>query len=122
MMKTLVSINRHVWLAALALVLFGVNTAEAGQYATSRSPIWQVGQINRALSDACQGGFFNQLKVQNHNIGYIGDEGRGVTGMAMKDWNLRDPQNLAEGNVTYHFYNDGYSNCRVYVARFRSRR
>ncbi len=122
MTNAVASAIRHAWLAALALLLFGIDTVDAGQYATSRSPMWQVGQVNRALSDACQSGFFNQLKVQNYNIGYIGDDGRGVTGMAMKGWNLRDPRALAEGNVTYHFFNDGYSNCRVYVARFRQRR
>lgn len=122
MIKTLTLISRLTWPAALALALFGVQTADAARYATSRSPMWQVGQINRALSDACQRGLFNQLIIQNINIGYIGDEGRGVTGMAMKGWNLRDPQARAEVNVTYHFYNDGYSNCRVYVARSKPRR
>lgn len=107
---------------SVALALFGANDAAAGKYTDTKSPIWQVGQINSALSDACQGGKFNQLVVQENNIGYIGDQGRGVTGMAMKGWNLYDPQDLAEDNVTYHFHNDGYSDCRVYVARLKARR
>ncbi|MHA1598153.1 MAG: hypothetical protein ACTSV1_05465 [Alphaproteobacteria bacterium] len=122
MIKTTTLLKRLALAAALAVGVFDVPDAGASQYTMSRSPIWQVGLLNKALSDACQRGTFNQLKIQNINIGYIGAEGRGVTGAAMRDWNLRDPRRLAEGNVTYHFYNDGYSNCRVYVARFKPRR
>ncbi|MBT3237143.1 MAG: hypothetical protein HN360_00075 [Rhodospirillaceae bacterium] len=112
-------IKRPLWLMALTMLLAGTHSADAGKYASSKYPMWQVGLINGALSDACQRSQFNQVKVQNLRIGYIGKDGRGVTGIAMKNWNLRDPKGLAKGNVTYHFFNDGYSNCRVYVAKFR---
>ena len=49
-------------------------------------------------------------------IGFNGPVGQGTTGVAQKGWNLRDPGNLGLPGFTFHFFNDGYSNCRVYVA------
>ena len=96
--------------------------AGSGQFARTNSPYWHVGQYNDTLSEACQRNFFNQKKIQNLNIGYYGETGMGVTGIATRDWNLRDPRGLAEPNTTYHFFNDGYSNCKVYIAKVRPRR
>lgn len=96
--------------------------AGSGKYTTTKQPYWKVGQYNGALSDACRRNFFNQKKVQNLNIGYHGQSGMGVTGIATQDWNLKDPMGLSEPNITYHFFNDGYSNCKVYIARLRPRR
>lgn len=94
--------------------------AGSGKFTRTKQPYWSVGQYNDALSDACQRHSFNQKKIQNLNIGYSGASGRGVTGIATREWNLYDPGGLAEVNITYHFFNDGYSNCKVYVARLRA--
>ena len=121
------SLIRKSLVIATGIVLSGSFTGDfvwagSGQYARSTSPYWHVGQYNDTLSEACQRNFFNQKKIQNLNIGYHGDRGMGVTGIATRDWNLRDPMGLAKPNITYHFFNDGYSNCKVYVAKVRPRR
>lgn len=106
---------------ALTLALAVPVDAGSRKYSRSKHPYWAVGQYNEALSNACRRSVFNQKKIENLNIGYSRERGKGVTGIAMLGWNLRDPQGLAEPNVTYHFFNDGYSNCKVYVARMRPR-
>jgi len=102
--------------------LTGTVFAGSGKYKNSKQPYWGVGQYNRILSDACRRHEFNQKKIQNLNIGYSGKIGRGVTGIATQAWNLHDPRGLSEVNITYHFFNDRYSNCKVYVARSRRAR
>ncbi|MBL6931019.1 MAG: hypothetical protein ISR46_05910 [Rhodospirillales bacterium] len=96
--------------------------AGSGKFTTTQLPYWNVGQYNGALSDACQRNIFNQKKIQTLNIGYLGKKGMGVTGIATREWNLNDPTGLAKPNITYHFYNDRYSNCKVYIAHVRPRR
>ena len=96
--------------------------AGSTKYKNTKQPYWGVGQYNSALSDACRRHEFNQKKVQNLNIGYSGKRGMGVTGIATQAWNLHDPRGLAEVNITYHFFNDRYFNCKVYVARFKRAR
>ena len=110
------------FLLAVGLVCFVVNAAEAGgrvkgQYATSKQPYWDVGRMDKNLSGACQRGEFRQRKYVTYSIGYIGKQGRGLTGIANKYWNLIDPKGLAKDGVTYHFFNQGYSNCKVFVAK-----
>lgn len=90
--------------------------AQAGTYANSASPYWKVGNYSDRLTKACRRGQFNQVKVNTYNIHYVGPEGRSVTGIAKKGWNLFDPRGLADVGPTFHFFNDGYSDCRVYVA------
>ena len=88
-----------------------------GQFATSKQPYWAVGTLNKQLSNACQRGEFRQRKYLIYSIGYDGKNGRGITGIAQKNWNLIDKKGLAKPNLTYHFFNQGYSNCKVYVAK-----
>jgi len=107
---------------ASALMLAQNAFAGSIKYTRSKAPLWDVGQYNSALSDACQRHTFNQKKIQNLNIGYSGEIGKGVTGIATREWNLHDPAGLAQVNITYHFFNDGYSNCKVYIARLRPAR
>ena len=102
-----------------ALMLGHNAFAGSAKYARSKEAYWDVGQYNSALSDACRRHNFNQKKIQNLNIGFSGKTGRGVIGIATQEWNLHDPGGLAKVNITYHFFNDRYSNCKVYVARFR---
>jgi hypothetical protein len=90
-----------LYIASLAQEAFAQSRVK-GQYATSRSPVYQVGDYNR--------------KILNLSIGYIGPNGQGITGIAQKGYNLYDPQGVAEDERTYHFFNQGFSNCRVYVA------
>jgi hypothetical protein len=88
-----------------------------GQYSTSKKPYWAVGVLDRRLSDACRRGDFIQRRVGSYSIGYIGERGRGITGVASKRWNLIDPKGFSKPNFTYHFKNQGFSNCKVYVAK-----
>lgn len=87
-----------------------------GEYATSKLALHRVGQINAQLSRLCRKGLFKQRHILRKSIGFIGKEGKGVTGIAQRGWNLYDPRGVAQPNKTYHFFNQGYSNCRVYVA------
>ncbi len=95
--------------------------AEAGntiQYGRSTAPFWQVGTPDADLTKLCRRGQFNQRAHEGFYIGYHGSEnpGRGYTGIAKQNYNLIDPTGQAEPGVTYHFFNDGYSNCKVYTA------
>ena len=87
-----------------------------GQYGTSAQPYWQVGALNQKLSSACQRGEFGQRAHLRLSIGYVGQKGRGITGIATSNWNLLDIKGLAVPRKTYHFFNQGYSNCKVYVS------
>lgn len=102
-------------LALAALGFFGTD-AKASRYATSASPLWRVGRPDAALTQACRRWQFNQLKEQRLFIGFVGDNGRGITGIAKLGWNLRDPLRLARPGLTYHFVHDGQSTCTVFVA------
>jgi len=108
-------------LAVLAMAVWIADEAEAAkrakaQYAVSNSPYWRVGTLNRALSAACQRGEFGQRQHMRLTIGFVGNRGRAVTGIATSTWNLHDPRKLAQPETTYHFFNQGYSNCKVYTA------
>lgn len=102
---------------AVSAALWGASAppAQAAKYATSESPYWRVGRLSAPLSRACQKGLFGQIRRHLYNIGFIGPEGKTLTGIANTDWNLYDPLNMAEPQHTYHFYNQGYSNCKVYA-------
>ena len=108
-------------LAAFALCAFVATDTSAanrvkGEYARSKSHISKVGKINPKLSRMCRQGTFKQRKILRLSIGYIGDKGQGITGIAKPGWNLYDPQGVGDPDYTYHFFNQGYSNCRVYEA------
>ncbi|MEQ8194705.1 MAG: hypothetical protein RIB59_09480 [Rhodospirillales bacterium] len=103
-------------LVSAALAFVSVPSAHAVQYATSKSPYWRVGDVNKDLSSLCQRRLFNQMRHMSLHIGYIGGVGKGITGIAKKGWNLHDPTNVGVPGLTYHFFNDGYSNCKVFTA------
>ncbi|MBK8175000.1 MAG: hypothetical protein IPK66_06970 [Rhodospirillales bacterium] len=103
--------------AAVCMGLIGAEVAlAADRYATSQSPHWRVGDVNPALSAACRKHRFNQIVDQRRFIAYLGNVGDGITGIAKKGWNLRDPDRQGVDHATYHFADDGLSTCRVYVA------
>lgn len=100
---------------------FGIADAQAdgrikGQYVTSASPLYKVGTLNPKLSTLCRQGLFKQSRILRLSIGYKGKKGQGITGIAKQNWNLYDPTGASIPDRTYHFFNQGYSNCRVYVA------
>ena len=103
--------------AVVAMIIVAGNSADAGRYARSERPFWHVGQFDADLTDACRRSQFNQIHDQRHHIGFTGENGHGTVGFAKLGWNLRDPLGLARPGVTYHFFNDGHSNCKVFVAR-----
>lgn len=102
-------------LVALAILLPA--PADAGRHAVSQRPHWEVGALDAELSRACRRQHFNQIVDHRLFIAYAGDRGTGVTGVAKRGWNLRDPEGRAAPDATYHFADDGLSTCRVYVAR-----
>lgn len=109
-------------LALLAFVLAVPATPAAAQGATwawTNQPHWEVGDLDKELSLLCRLMKFNQRNKKQLKIHYTGKQntGRGTAGIAKMGWNLIDPTRKAEPNVTYHFIDDGYSSCRVYVAR-----
>ncbi|MAH84927.1 MAG: hypothetical protein CBB68_11620 [Rhodospirillaceae bacterium TMED8] len=87
-----------------------------GQYGYSTQPYWKVGKLSARLSSACQRGVFGQREHMRLSIGFVGREGKAVTGIATSNWNLIDPYKLAKPNKTYHFFNQGFTNCKVYIA------
>ncbi|MGF1641531.1 MAG: hypothetical protein ACFCUO_11340 [Rhodospirillales bacterium] len=102
--------------AAGLLAASVIGRAEAGRYARSERPYWEVGRLDPALTDACRRSVFNQIHDQRLHIGFGGEAGAGTVGVAKLGWNLRDLTGLARPRVTYHFFNDGHSTCRVFVA------
>ncbi len=112
-------------IATFAALMAGQALAEVrvrGQHATSKQPYWNVGRIDKDLTAACQRGEFKQRRYVTYSVGFIGERGRGLTGIANKEWNLVDPKGLAKTGFTYHFFNQGFSNCKVYVARTPEKR
>ncbi len=91
----------------------------AGEYAQSKRPYWDVGTLNVSLSGACRRGVFNQIKPFRLTIGFRGRQGMAIVGIAKMGYNLYDPTGLAQPGFTYHFFNDGISNCRVFIAGSR---
>ncbi len=123
MMKQKALVSTRTWVTA-ALAIFALCAVDAsaaervkGQYATSNARLSQVGDLNAKLSRLCRKGLFKQRKVLRLSIGYVGEDGRGITGIAKPGWNLYDPTGVGDPDYTYHFQNQGYSNCRVYEAR-----
>jgi hypothetical protein len=102
--------------AALALtMLIPAAAAQAGQTViTSKSPYWNVGVMDEALSRACAMGRFG-LKTANRYVArFIGSEGGAVLGIAKgSGLNLNDPGHLAKPNEDYFFYAHGTTSCAV---------
>ncbi len=103
--------------AVVTVILATGDSADAGRYARSDRPFWHVGHLDANLTTACRRSQFNQIHDQRHHIGFTGEEGQGTVGFAKLGWNLRDPSGLARPGITYHFFNDGHSNCTVYIAK-----
>lgn len=96
---------------------WAVKRLDKAIYGYSTAPYWSVGDYSQSLSRACQQRLFGQKRQFRYVIAFVGQTGRAITGIASKNWNLYDPRGLALPGQTYHFFNDGYSNCSVYVAQ-----
>lgn len=119
MQKALSSAAKAALVGAFVLALPASADAGSkvrGEYAQSKAPLFRVGQLNKELSALCRRGLFKQRGDLRLSIGYLRPKGYGITGIANKGWNLHDPTGVAEPDKSYHFHNQGYSDCRVYVA------
>lgn len=90
--------------------------SNARLYALSSAPYWEVGNRDKELSRLCGLGLFNQRDIDRMYIQFTGKIGGGMVGIALKGWNLFDPQGKAVEGKTYHFYRDGTTQCEVLVA------
>ncbi|WP_404381961.1 hypothetical protein [Caenispirillum salinarum] len=92
--------------------------AQGAIYAWTNDSFWKVGRLDKELSALCRRSEFNQVRKNRLKIWYTGKDniGRGTTGVAKYGWNLSDPNGKAVPDVTYHFINDGWSDCKVFVA------
>ncbi len=99
-----------------ALALLPARPSPAGEYTQSERPYWEVGTLNVSLSGACRRSRFNQIEPFRTTIGFRGPQGMAIVGIAKVGYNLYDPDGLAQPGFTYHFFNDGMSNCRVFIA------
>ena len=116
---------RRLLLASMfSIAAAATASAESGreQDAVSPSPYWRVGAYDEKLSEACRRRAFGQRLQYRYTIGFVGEKGQGLTGIASSEWNLYDPEGLAKPGLTYHFFGEGYSNCRVYVAKPKKKR
>lgn len=97
---------------------FDAARAQGAIYAWTNDSFWNVGRLDKELSALCRRNAFNQIQKNRLKIWYTGKDniGRGTTGVAKYGWNLHDPNGVALPDVTYHFINDGYSDCTVFVA------
>lgn len=110
-----------VFTAVVVTIALGISTparAQGAIYAWTNDSFWNVGRLDKELSALCRRNAFNQIQKNRLKIWYTGKDniGRGTTGVAKYGWNLHDPNGVALPDVTYHFINDGYSDCTVFVA------
>jgi hypothetical protein len=105
-------------LAIAALAMPAPAWAQGAIYAWTNDNYWKVGRLDKELSALCRRNGFNQVRKNRLKIWYTGKDniGRGMTGVAKYGWNLHDPRGKALPDMTYHFINDGYSDCKVFVA------
>lgn len=109
------TVNRAAILALTLAVVAGA--AQAGQTViTSKSPYWNVGVMDEALSRACAVGRFGLRNANRYIARFTGSDGAGVLGIAKgSGLNLLDPGHLAKPNEDYFFYAHGTTSCAVYV-------
>ncbi|MEI9982540.1 MAG: hypothetical protein WDN69_04610 [Aliidongia sp.] len=84
----------------------------------SKSPYWDVGARDQALSKACSFGRFNQEQIGRFVVRLHVKDGGGaaVLGIAKgTGLNLHDPDHLAQQSEDYYFRDDGTSSCEVFV-------
>lgn len=88
-------------------------------------PYWEVGVIDKKLSALCSTGRFNQAETNRLTVGFNGEVGAAVLGVARGDgWNLYDPTRAGRKDDTYFFHRDRTGQCTVFFwnAQERKRR
>jgi hypothetical protein len=108
--------------ARLFLPLFCCAIATAGAaearevVLTSKSPYWQVGVRDDALSRACSLNQFGPQHPGELTARFNGPEGGALLDVAKGTGvNLRDPNHLAKPTEDYFFRNVGTTSCEVLV-------
>lgn len=86
------------------------------QWGETNNPFTDVGNRSQELTQLCRLGYFNQRRIAETFIRYKGAERGGLLGIAKQAYNLYDPLKKSEPDKTYHFHNDGTSQCKVFVA------
>ncbi|MSP88834.1 MAG: hypothetical protein EXQ92_08495 [Alphaproteobacteria bacterium] len=88
-------------------------------------PFWEIGTVDKKLSNLCSTARFNQVDTNRVTVGFNGQVGAGVLGVARGDgYNLFDPTRAARPDDTYFFHRDRTGQCTVFFwnAEERKRR
>jgi hypothetical protein len=87
----------------------------------SKKPYWEVGQRDKALSQACALGRFNIQKASRLVARFAGPSGADTLNVAKGTGiNLVDPDHRAKPNEDYYFRNQNSTSCEVYVGGRKS--
>ncbi|MDI9350235.1 MAG: hypothetical protein QM537_09580 [Candidatus Symbiobacter sp.] len=80
----------------------------------TKLPYWQVGWIDKQLSQECSLGRFNQRIPYRYVAHFAGNQGSAmVGGVKGNGLNLYDPRGQASPEKDYWFYRDGSAECIV---------
>lgn len=83
-------------------------------------PSWQVGDLDKKLSQMCSLGRFNQRVPYKYSAHFQGPNGASLVGGAKGNGlNLFDPTGARQPGRDYWFYRDRTSNCIVYSAKVK---
>ena len=83
-------------------------------------PSWQVGDLDKKLSQMCSLGRFNQRVAYKYSAHFQGPNGASLVGGAKGNGlNLFDPTGARQPGRDYWFYRDRTSNCIVYSAKVK---
>jgi len=83
-------------------------------------PSWQVGDLDKKLSQMCSLGRFNQRVPYKYSAHFQGPNGAAMVGGAKGNGlNLFDPTGARQQGRDYWFYRDRTSNCIVYSAKVK---
>lgn len=86
-------------------------------------PFWEIGLVDKKLSNLCSTARFNQVDTNRVTLGFNGQVGAGVLGVALGDgFNLYDPSRAARPGDTYFFHRDRTGQCTVFFWNAEERR
>ncbi|MFY8107012.1 MAG: hypothetical protein ACOVKO_08850 [Elstera sp.] len=118
---------------AAALLAFGLSLPVSAQIPSNQIPpkgvnkiirtllpSWQVGDLDKKLSQMCSLGRFNQRVPYKYSAHFQGPNGAAMVGGAKGNGlNLFDPTGARQQGRDYWFYRDRTSNCIVYSAKVK---
>jgi len=90
--------------------------SHAYRYGISNEPLYKVGTRSSPLSLLCRQGQFNEVRINFYYMTFTNPQWGGTVGIAKVGFNLYDPGNKGNPNESYFFYEDGTSDCAVYLA------